>query len=89
MYNEKLGLSEYENVLLENVSRMVINQSYIDGNFEFFNSLIFKMWENYYNSSVEPISIIKQAQLLEIFLGTMIKEKPSLDLPEDEIKINH
>lgn len=88
MVNDRLGIAEYEEVLLENISKMIINQNYIDENELFFNNLIFKMWENYYNSNVEIISIIKQARLLEIFLGTMIKSKPSLDLPEDEIKIH-
>lgn len=85
MYQERLGLVEYTEVLLENISRMVINQNYINSNEDFFNSVCFKMWENYYNSNTEPISIIKQARLLEIFLGIMLKEKPTLFLPDDEL----
>jgi len=83
---DKLGLLEYTDVLLDNVSRLIINQNYIYENSEFFDNLIFKLWENY-NNSLESISIRKQAQMLEIFLGTMLKEKPSLSLPEDSIDI--
>lgn len=85
-YQERLGITEYTEVLLDSISRMIVTQSYIDENNDFFDHLIFKMWENYMNS-LEYISIRKQSQLLEIFLGTLLKEKPSVNLPEDSIDL--
>lgn len=83
---DKLGLLEYTDVLLDNVSKMVISQSYIDENRDFFDNVIFKLWESYINS-LETVSIVKHARYLEIFVGTMLRCKPSLELPEDSINL--
>lgn len=83
---DKLYYEEYASHVLENISRIIVNQNYINNNFEFFEKLLFKMWElYYYNSNLEPISITKQMRMLEMFLATMIEIKPDLDLPEDSL----
>lgn len=83
--NDKLGLEEYSVFVLEGISKVIINRNYIEENEDFFNALLFKFWEEYYTSTVEPISITKQIKMLDIFLYTMLSEQPSLELPEDFI----
>lgn len=83
MTDNKLGFIEYQEVLLDNVSKMVINRNYVFENKDFFDNVIFKMFEVYAETYNEPVSIRKQAQMLEIFLGMNIKYKPTQELPED------
>jgi len=80
---DRLGSEEYKMHVLENISKIIINANYIEQNIEFFNNLLFKMWEDYHNSVLEPISILKQMKHLEVFLACMLEYKPDLDLPED------
>ena len=85
-YNrERLGIDEYIGHIYENISKIIINQSYINENINFFEKLLFKMWEQYYYSTIDPISINKQLSILEMFLATMIELKPSQSLPEDVV----
>ncbi len=83
--NDKLGLEEYSVFVLESISKVIINRNYIEENEDFFNVILFKFWEEYYTSIVEPISISKQVKMLDILLYALITEKPSVDLPEDSI----
>ena len=83
--NDKLGLEEYSVFVLEGISKVIINRNYIEENEDFFNVILFKFWEEYYTSIVEPISISKQVKMLDILLYAIINEKPSVDLPEDSI----
>lgn len=85
MDRDKLGQTEYEEVLLDNISKLVINRNYILENSEFFDAVIFKMFEDYL-FSLEQISITKQAKMLELFLGCMLKYSPAQILPEDSLK---
>ncbi len=85
-YNRNLlGYEEYRAHIYENISKIIINQNYIEENFDFFEKLIFKMFEDYEKSVLEPISITKQIKMLELFLSVMLEFKPSLYLPEDSI----
>lgn len=83
--NDKLGLEEYSVFVLEGISKVIINRNYIEENEDFFNAVIFKFWEEYYTSIVEPISITKQIKMLDILLYSIISEKPSVVLPIDSI----
>lgn len=83
--DNKLGLEEYMQFVYENISKIVVNRNYIENNQDFFNQLLFKTYEEYLYSSLEPISILKQIKHLEIFLSSMIGYKPDLELPEDYI----
>lgn len=83
--NDKLGLEEYSNFMTENISKLIINRNYMKDNAEFFNLLYFKLWEDYEYSNLEPISLLKQLKLLEIFLGALVTEHPSTVLPEDSV----
>lgn len=85
MQNEKLGQVEYEEVLLDNISKLVINRNYIYENSDFFNAILFKLYEDYL-FSLEQISITKQAKTLEMFLGCFLKYNLTDELPEDTIK---
>jgi hypothetical protein len=87
MENQKLGQSEYEEVLLDNISMVVINRNYIKENLDFWNNIVFKMFEEYYFSS-EEISIRTQARFLEIFFDCNIKFKPAQELPNDVLDLN-
>lgn len=80
--NEKLGQSEYEETLLDHISKVVINRNYIENNIEFWNNVCFKLFEEYYYSK-ENVSISSQARLLEVVLSNMFRFKPSQELPED------
>jgi hypothetical protein len=84
-HNDKLGLEEYRVHILENISNIVVNPNYVKENLDFFNKIIFKMFQDYENSIVEPISITKQIKLLNLFLSVMLSEKPSLELPFDSV----
>lgn len=83
--NDKLGLEEYSEFVLEGISKVIVNRNYIEENIEFFNLLLYKFWEEYYTSFVEPISISKQIKMLDIVLYSMIAEKPSVELPDDYV----
>ena len=80
---QKLGQIEYEETLLYNISKLVINRNYILENESFFDNVLFKLYEEYLYGG--EISILRQAKALEIFLGCMIKHKPSQELPEDSL----
>tara|TARA_R110000782_G_scaffold232667_5_gene318873 strand:- start:2000 stop:2269 length:270 start_codon:yes stop_codon:yes gene_type:complete len=86
-HNDKLGLEEYRTHVLENISNIVVNPNYINENIDFFNKVIFKLFQDYDTSILEPISISKQIKMLNIFLSVMISEKPSLSLPEDTVNM--
>ncbi len=83
---EKLGQIEFEEVLFDNISKVVINRHWVEENQVFWNNTVFKMFEEY-TFGLEEISIRKQAKLLELFLGNMIKYKPGNDLPEDILNV--
>ena len=82
---ETLGQDEYRMHVYENISKVIINQQYIEDNYNFFEKVIFKMFEDYDRSVLEPISITKQIKMFELFLSVMLELKPSLELPEDYI----
>ncbi|HSE99875.1 MAG TPA: hypothetical protein VLA48_03180 [Nitrososphaeraceae archaeon] len=81
-----LGYEEYRLHVYENINKVIVNQNYIEENLDFFEKLLFKMWEIYYrNSNLEPVTIKKQLNHLELFLSMMLEFKPTLELPEDSI----
>lgn len=82
---DRLGLEEHRGHIYENISKIIVNQNYIDNNFDFFEKIIFKLFEDYENSVLEPISVTKQLKMLELFLSVMIEMKPTQELPEDII----
>ena len=86
MNTVKLGATEYEEVLYDNINKIIINRNYIKQNQQFWDNIVFKMFEEY-NFSSEEVSIRKQAKIVEIILAMMIKFKPAQELPEDLIEI--
>ena len=84
---DRLGQLEYEEVLFYNISKLVVNRSYIAQNSLFWNSVVFKMFEEYYYG-IETVSIKQQAKVLEILMYNIFKYKPSLDLPEDVLQLD-
>lgn len=84
----KLGLSEFSEVLTENLSKVVIPQNYIDNEVDFFEQILFKTYEKYHNSKTETYSINQIRSLLEIFIDAMFTYKPSNNKPEDVITIS-
>lgn len=83
MTQQTLGQDEYRLHIYENVSKIIVNRQYIEENYNFFEKIIFKMFEDYDRSFLEPISITKQIKMLELFISVMLEFKPSLELPED------
>ena len=69
---DKLGLAEYKETLLDLVSRVI----YEDYNYIFtenkLDTVIYKMWESYYNSEIE-VSIRRDSTVLESFLYYSVK----------------
>lgn len=86
-HNDKLGLEEYRAHVMDGITSVIVSPNYIKENIEFFNLLIYKMFQDYEYSAVDEISITKQIKILNLFLGAMITEKPSVDLPEDTVNI--
>lgn len=82
----KLGQVEYYEVLLDNISKVVVNRHYISRNQKFWDNMLFKLFEEY-RFSLEDISIRKQAKLLEIFFGCLFEFAPETEKPEDLIDI--
>ena len=83
MTQQTLGQDEYRLHIYENISKIIINRQYIEENYNFFEKIIFKMFEDYDRSLLEPISITKQIKMLELFISVMLEFKPSLEIPED------
>lgn len=84
--NDKLGLEEFQQHVYDNISKIIINRKYIDENQQFFDSVLFKMWEDYHFKA-DNTSINLLIRNLEFFLWAMIKNKPAQELPEDEINV--
>lgn len=85
--NQKLGITEYREVVLDNISRLIVPSSHIERNESFFEHVIFKSYEKYANSKTENYSINVIVSLLELFLDSAFKYKMENELPEDEITI--
>lgn len=83
---EKLGLLEFESVLVDNISKVVINRNYISQNQDFWDAIVFKLFEEYYYSP-EETSIRKQAKILEIFFNGLFEHRPAVEKPEDIINV--
>lgn len=86
-HRDKLGIEEYRQHVLGNLSNIIVNPNYVSQNIDFFNNVIFKMFQIYDNPFIENISINQQIKHLEVFLAVMIKEKPTLELPDDTVKV--
>lgn len=82
---DRLWQTEHEEVLVDNISKLIVNRNYIAQNQEFWDNTVFKLWEEYYFSS-EPISIKSQARSLEVFMYNLILYKPALFLPKDVVE---
>ena len=85
---QKLGYLEYEEVFYDLLSRIVVNQRFIDENKSFFDHIIFKTYERYEISKTESYSVRQIVVLFELFLDAMLQNKPAVDLPEDMITVS-
>lgn len=85
---EKVGLLQFQDIVLDNLSKLVCNQKFIDDNFLFFEHYCFKAYEKYNNSKTEQYSINQVVSLLEIMLDALFKYRPETELPEDIIDIS-
>lgn len=83
---ETLGLAEFEEVLMDLISPMIVNRNYILTHQEFWNNLIFKLFENYHYSAVD-IPVSHYAKIIDIFFGNIFEYNPSSVKPEDIIDI--
>jgi hypothetical protein len=84
---DKLGISEFEEVLLDCLSTIIIPRSYIEENKEFWDSIVFKLFEDYYYSP-EPLSIRKQAKTLDIVFNSLFTFKPPVEKPTDILNLD-
>ena len=85
---QKLGYLQYEELFYDLLSRIVVNQKFIDENKSFFEHIIFKTYERYEISKTESYSVRQIVVLFELFLDAMLQNKPAVDLPEDIITIS-
>ena len=83
--NERLGLEEYSQFILENLPKTIINKNYIDDNYDFIHEILFKFWEDYDTSVIEPISLMKHIKLLSTFFSILFHHQPDVTLPEDTL----
>lgn len=86
MSDRRFGAVEYEEIFLDSLSKVIVNRNYIEQNSNFWDNVIFKFWEEYY-FSVKEISILSQVRFFEIMMDSVFKYRPSLELPEDIVKI--
>lgn len=73
--NDKLGLSEYTDVLYDFVGTAVLNEWYsseLDTEEEVLRKVVYTMWQTYYKS-VFDISIKRDAEILQSFLLFSVK----------------
>lgn len=82
--DKRFGEVEYEEIFLDKLSKVIVNRNYIEQNSQFWDIVIFKLWEQYYFSKRE-ITIDSQVQSFEIIMDSIFKYRPSLELPEDII----
>lgn len=83
---ERVGQVEYSEILLDNISTVVIPRSYIEQNQDLWDDIVFKFFEEYYFSP-EEISVRKQAKMLEVVFGKIFEYKPSVEKPADIINL--
>ena len=82
--DKRFGEIEYEEIFLDKLSKVIVNRNYIEQNSQFWDIVIFKLWEQYYFSKRE-ITIDSQVQSFEIIMDSVFKYHPALELPEDII----
>jgi len=80
---ELLGYEEFRIEVYDRLSRVITNQNHIDENQDFYEEIIFKMFEKYKNGTVNRVSITQCVLLFDIFLHSMFENKPKTFLPED------
>lgn len=86
--DQRLGLTEFSEVFMDNLSRLISNQTHIDQNFDFYEHYIFKSFELYNNSKTQQYTISQILALFEIMLDSLFKYSPSTELPIDSITIS-
>ena len=84
---QKLGLTEFTDVFYDRLSRVIVNSSYIEDNQEFFDHILWKFYDRYLNAKTEIYTINMLITTVEIFLDSLLKFKPDLELPEDTITL--
>lgn len=66
--NQRLGIIEFEDVLLNNVSNLIVNEEYLDRNKSYWESVVSDLFSYYYYSN-EDISIKSLAKVVEVMLS--------------------
>lgn len=84
---DRLGNIEFEEVLMDLISPMILNRNYIATYKEFWDNLVFKLFENYYYSKIDlPPS--HYAKIVDIFFGNLFEYPSSSEKLEDIIDLH-
>lgn len=76
-----------EEVLLDNISTVVIPRAYVLENQDFWDNVVFKFFEIYYYSK-DGVSIREQARMIEALIGNIFDFQPSVIKPKDILKLD-
>lgn len=66
--NQKLGVAEFEEVLLDNISKTVVNEEFIYSNLDYWDSVVNDLF-NYYFYSAQEISIKNLSKVIEVTIS--------------------
>lgn len=88
-YNEqgKLGYTEFSDHFYDQLSHLITNQAHIDQCQDFYEEIIFKLYELYLHSKSESFSVNQCVRVFEVVLFSMFKYNPTTQLPEDLINL--
>lgn len=85
--NNKLGLTEYRQVFLENIDSITITSlAHIDSNVNFYEEIIFKTFDLYQRESSD-FSVNDILKFVHIFLYSAFKHELDVYKNDDEIKL--
>jgi len=72
--SQKLGIVEFEEVLLSNISELIINECFINNNEKYWGSIVSDLF-SYYYYSVDDILIKNLSKTVEVTVSNNIVYK--------------
>jgi len=72
--SQKLGIVEFEEVLLSNISELIINECFINNNEKYWSSIVSDLF-SYYYYSVDDILIKNLSKTVEVTVSNNIVYK--------------
>lgn len=84
----KLGYDEFNDVFFEEISTLITNEEHIEQNELFYQEVSYKLFELYQKES-SGYTVSELLKMFHIFLYSMFLHKPSVEKPEDAIRLNY